>query len=103
MQVTVKNLSPKDVYLRLNNGKYVNIPSRGSRPVDSARLEANLACDKLCKRGVIAVEKRQADKTAGAKVEAAIETGAKSEPTPEEGEGKSKKRTAPAKKKPPIS
>ena len=52
---TVKNLTQKLVWLRLNSGEYVGINARGSRSVDKARLERNPAYDKLRKRGVIAV------------------------------------------------
>lgn len=63
MHATLKNQSPKLLWLRLNSGEYVSIPARGSRSVDKARLERNAAYDKLCKRGVLAVvEKKQAKK-----------------------------------------
>ena len=95
MHETLKNLSPKLLWLRLNSGEYVSIPARGSRPVDKARLKRNAAFDKLCKRGVIAVvEKRQAEKapeedkkeSAKTKTEETQETAAidKGESTPEE-------------------
>jgi len=103
MQVTVKNLTEKMRHLWLNNDDYVSIPARGSRSVDEARLKDNAVCDKLCKRGAIAVvEKKQAEKApeedkeeaAKAKTKKAEEDGKedavldKSESTPEEGKEK---------------
>ena len=62
MHETVRNLSPKLVWLRLNSGEYVGIRARGSRSVDKARLERNPAYDKLRKRGVIAVVAKEQEK-----------------------------------------
>jgi hypothetical protein len=75
MAVTIRNLTPRPIYVPLHSGENLRLPPGGtSGSVDEVEVKGNATLEKLLKQRMIAVESADAA-SGGAKVEAAAADG----------------------------